>query len=304
MRGLLAQPRVLAVAERTATSLARRFPERYTVAKLEYEVSAALRNIDDVRRVATLPNGARLLVPLWHETGRRLYFFGSHNLNTGHLYEPETTRFLSNWLRPGDTFIDIGANLGYYTLLASAVVGSSGAVFAFEPNETLVRWISESVTLNEGISEVVVNTQAIAEQTGVVPFYIPRDPLRDPRASLIVDSYSDPVATVMVSSITLDDYVVQHGITSIRLIKIDVEGAEDRVLAGSAYTLREIRPEAVILEHAPELLQDPEGQWSRVSGSMLPAGYIPYSITMEGELRELGRSTPSNAVQNVCFTRA
>lgn len=304
LRSMLAQPPVLAIGERVTRRMVRRFPDRRIAAKLEYEVSTALQNVGDIKRVTTLPNGAQLMVPLWHETGRRLYFFGSPDLREGYLYEPETTRFLCKWLRRGDTFIDIGANLGYYTILASAVVGHSGACYAFEPNDNLAQWISDSVKINTAGRQVVLNNSAVAEQAGMVEFYLPCDPVRDPRASIVAGSYSGPVAKLMVPSTTLDDYVVQRGIKSIRLIKIDVEGAEDRVLAGGGHTLTEIQPEAVILEHAPGLLQDATAQWSRISGLMLAAGYLPHSISMQGDLCELGRPTPSDTTVNVCFTRA
>jgi FkbM family methyltransferase len=276
----------------------------YLTKKLEYEVSAALRAAGDVERVAVLANGARLAVPMWHETGRQLYFFGSEKLMSGWLYESETTRFICNWLRPGDTFVDIGANLGYYTLLASQIVGPSGKCHAFEPNERLTGWSDQSVNLNGAKERVVFNRLAVADRTGTVDFYVPLDPQRDPNASMMVESYSRDVHKYQVSSITLDEYVVRHALNDIRLIKIDVEGAEDLVLVGARKVLTEMHPDAVILEHAPEILVDPKAQWERVSGIMESAGYVASLIDSRGGLRPLGTGMPSDSVQNVCFTRA
>lgn len=302
IRRLLAQWPLLDLAEWASRHMCRRFPTSRTAHKCEFEISSALRQSGHVCRVATLPNGARLLVPLWHETGRELYFFGSDDLRSGLLYEPETTRFFCRWLSPGDTVIDIGANLGYYTLLAARAVGPSGSCHSFEPNRALATWIAESAALNGVNSTVVVNVSAVADHTGTASFYIPVNRLRDPRASLVAGSYDAPVRELTVPVTTLDDYVARTTMTSIRLVKIDVEGAEDRVLAGSKRTLRSLMPDAVILEHAPVLLRDPARQWARNCAAMEEAGYAPHSITRDGGLEALHDAPYSDSSLNVCFT--
>jgi FkbM family methyltransferase len=303
LRRVLAFGPVLVVSERAAQEFGRRFPNASVVKKLEHEVSHALRNSGgNVRRLAKLPYGAKLVVPLGLGEGRDYYFYASDRLQGRWLYEAGTTRFLCRWLRPGDTFIDIGANLGYYTLLASAIIDQNGMCHAFEPNEQLAAWIRESIAINGADDRVLLNTVAVAEETGNLVLYVPTEPGCSNQASLVAGCYEGTVRDTLVPSISLDDYVSRHRIGSIRLVKVDVEGAETRVLAGATSVLRGAPPDAIIIEHAPILLSDATTQWSRVCTILSDAGYAPFSIASGGDLRPLDGSMPSQPCQNVCFT--
>jgi hypothetical protein len=130
---------------------------------------------------------------------------------------------------------------------------------------------------------------------------VPVDVSFDPGASIVRGNANYAVTNQKVSCVSLDSYVAQHRITSIRLVKIDVEGAEDLVLKGASHTLRQLRPTAVIVEHAPLLLLQPEARWSSIVAIMQSASYSPYSIMPNGDLRPLGNVMPSDAVQNICF---
>ncbi len=172
---------------------------------------------------------------------------------TAHEYEPEVTARVRSILRPGGTFVDAGANIGWYSLLASALVGSGGHVLAIEPNPVNVRWLEASRALN-GFENLEVYTGALFDKAmwlaletdasnGLV---IPLDELA---------ATSRPVrCSYAVPAMRLDDLLEEHGlIDSVDLLKVDVEGVETNVFAGAPALLGKTRP-AVVFEWYPDAL--------------------------------------------------
>jgi FkbM family methyltransferase len=141
-------------------------------------------------------------------------------------YEPLHTEIAKREIRPGDVVLDIGANIGYFTLLFAKLVGRDGAVFAFEPTPDTFALASKNVELN-GYSNVTLVQKALSNRAG--------------RASLVV--YDDipgknrltPGVTeknsIEVETVRLDDYFANYS-REISFIKIDVEGAELLALEG------------------------------------------------------------------------
>lgn len=144
--------------------------------------------------------------------------------------EPDTLSFLETFLRPGMVFVDIGAHLGEYTLVASRIVGSAGEVHAFEPLPGTVELLEANVRLNE-LSNVKVNRAALCDRHGDIEFEIGSDPtLSSIRPS--ANSNAGRPNTVWVPCMRLDTYF-KDGMRPPDLIKVDVEGAEQDVLVGS-----------------------------------------------------------------------
>lgn len=166
--------------------------------------------------------------------------------------------FLSDLLRPGDAFLDVGANVGLYTLLAASSVGASGRIEAFEPAPKARQMLLECVQLN-GLHQVHVHSYAVTSHSGRVPFVecgatsriavvgtssldcTPRPDSRcgaDPQeAESLVDK--------TVDCVTLDDTV--SGV-SFRAGKLDIEGAEPAALAGATRMLAAGNPPVWIVE--------------------------------------------------------
>lgn len=174
----------------------------------------------------------------------------SGSIIDGH-YEPHLLAFVRDHLTPGMTFVDVGANVGLYTMLAARLVGPSGRVFAVEPNSENCRLLLVAVERN-GFTNVTLHPVACGPERG-------RAVIRTALGSNggIVDGEGDalldPTATV-VALAPLDDLVDGP----VDLIKIDVEGAEALVIGGAGRLLAEHRP-TVISEFSPEMLD-------RVSG--------------------------------------
>jgi FkbM family methyltransferase len=147
--------------------------------------------------------------------------------------------FVQDYLRRGDGFIDVGANIGSYALLAASVVGDSGHVEAFEPGPVAVGRLQENVALNQ-FSAVTVHQLAVSADSGVVPILSQRDVL-----NRILASADRGATTVQARCVRLDEFLAGQRFA---LGKMDVEGAEPLALQGAERMLADRNPPAWLLE--------------------------------------------------------
>jgi len=133
-------------------------------------------------------------------------------------------------VREGATVIDVGANVGAYTLLFATWAGSSGRVFAFEPSVASRSGLERHLRLNELSDRVSVRPEAVGEITGTVSF---RDTGTDGDNRIVTAAHDK---ARVVPSVSLDDFCVAHGLTP-EVIKIDIEGAELAALRGARRTI-------------------------------------------------------------------
>jgi FkbM family methyltransferase len=290
---------MLTLGERATRFLGRRWPESEIAIAPRFQViDHLLRTGKPTVRVSRLPGGARLAVDVADYAGRRLYFCLSRNVNRGWLYEPETTRFMWNWLRPGDTFIDVGANAGYFSAMAASIVGAKGHVHAFEPNPPVSRLLQRSVELNGYEERMRVNPLAVTDRAGCVQLWCRSDGKATDDATTVPQADRIPR---QVESTTLDAYCDASGIDKIRLIKIDVEGAELDVLRGASHVLGTIRPDAVVIEFAPVLLTDSALTWTKLLTKFASYNYSIRGLDMSGSPMHRGHDAPAWEWGNVCF---
>jgi len=161
--------------------------------------------------------------------------------------EPETARFVMRFLKPGMTFLDIGAHIGEYSLLAGRSVGPTGRVDAFEPQPAIFEFLSLNVT-NSKLSNISLHNQAIADRTGVVQMSLHSDP-----AKSSIGALPSPADIITVPAITLDELLHTAGVSP-NLIKVDAEGAERLILKGaeSLLALPKTTAPAWIMEYDPD----------------------------------------------------
>lgn len=158
-------------------------------------------------------------------------------------YDPAEMRFLEAYLRPGDWFVDAGANIGTYSLLARSLVGASGRVDGFEPHPVAARRFAENVQIN-GLDNVVVHQAAVGSEPGMVDFIDGADVSNRVKSSLDPDR-----PTIEVPVVTLDQELAAGRYA---MGKIDVEGYETAALAGAANRLGAADPpvwQIELLEH-------------------------------------------------------
>ena len=162
--------------------------------------------------------------------------------------EPEVQAALVKLLRPGMTFYDVGANIGFFSLLAARLVGKTGRVVAFEADPEVAARLREHAVRNE-FSWLSVEQKAVCSGTGGV-FFQRTDPAKSPDRGLghVVESGTEN--TIRVEGVSLDDFV--KGAQGPDFVKCDVEGAEVDVFRGAERLLRGKRPGILCEMHSNE----------------------------------------------------
>lgn len=145
-------------------------------------------------------------------------------------------------LAPGGVFLDIGANVGFFSLLAARVVGARGAVHAIEPVPSNVRQIKVNAAANK-FDNISVVEAAASSASGTTTLLLAEHPGGAVVAS--AGAPPDPAGSVEVRTVTVDDLVKSGALRPPTLVKIDVEGAEVEALEGMVDTLHEHRPVVV-----------------------------------------------------------
>lgn len=153
---------------------------------------------------------------------------------------------VQNWivkqLGKGGTFYDIGANIGFFSLLAAKVVGESGRVIAFEPVPANADAVRRNADLN-GFDSILVVDVAVSSGTGEAELVLARHPGGASLKSAAVPP--DATETITIKTATLDSLVLRKDFPPPDVVKIDVEGAELRVLEGMVRVAKEHRPKIV-----------------------------------------------------------
>ena len=157
-------------------------------------------------------------------------------------YEVPMQQAIAANLSPGDVFYDIGANIGFFSLIAARRVGPTGHVYAFEPVESNAAAIVRSARRNH-FETIKVFAQAIGSRTGTADLLTAQH-LGEPVPALVGEP-PDRVGSVCVEVLTMDDAIARHGLRPPSMLKIDVEGAELDVLHGMVETLCNRRPKLV-----------------------------------------------------------
>lgn len=169
------------------------------------------------------------------------------------LQEVEQTRCLAGLLRPGQTFVDVGANVGFYSLLASRLVGATGTVVAFEPMPRNIALLHRHVALNNA-KNITIVPAACANCTSVDLFCAGENDALGHLAGANGEKESGPAVSrpSIVATLSLDEAAETLGIVP-DVVKIDVEGAELRVLAGAHGILTRSRPVLLLSVHSDQL---------------------------------------------------
>lgn len=172
-------------------------------------------------------------------------------------YEPHVMSYVQSNLRRGATIVDIGANIGLFSMAVLAMIPES-LVHMFEPSPVPRRHLARTIDMNRLAPRAVLNSCALYSEPGEMEFCVHEgkhaayDGLRDTHYALVKTP-----RRIKVPVTTLDNYITETGIQRLDLIKIDVEGAELYVLQGAKRTLKELRPR-VIFEVGQQNL-DPYG---------------------------------------------
>jgi FkbM family methyltransferase len=180
-------------------------------------------------------------------------------------YEPEVQTTIRSFCKPGMRVFDVGANIGYTSLLMAQAVGLEGAVVAFEPHPKNINRLQANLDLNPFAAIVQVIPLAVADQTGPARFqiHVSGGMGRLVGTSVKADRF---IGEIDVSQISLDEFVYSRGNPPPQLIKVDIEGGEVLAIRGMKRLLREVRPTLLLELHG---LKAAQAVWT----ALLAAGY-------------------------------
>ncbi len=221
------------------------------------------------RDVITECHSGKMMVRNPHQSmiGRSIYMTG--------LWEPVETEFISSRVKPGMTILDVGADIGYYTLLFAQRVGPSGRVLAFEPIPKAKCYLDQNIALN-GWDNVQTFDFALFDRAGTVCL---EDPFRKSRINPSKAMASDN--DIQIEMQVFDEWRRTGQVDRVDLIKLDVEGAEMNVLRGMADTLQSHHP-AIFLELHPREVE---------SFSFSPSDVLQFLSKLGYRIVPIGQST-------------
>ncbi len=211
---------------------------------------------------------------------RHIYFLG--------VYEAIEASLFCRLLKPGDTVIDAGANVGQYSLLASTQVGPSGQVHAFEPVPRNFAALSRNVQLNN-LSNVRLNQIALWNEPSELVFERPEEPDSNNGSFGAINpgnAASTNQTRVTVPAIPLDQYVEENQLASVDFIKMDIEGAEPFLLQGARRTLERFGP-PILSEVRPDVLARLGSTVKDLEALLNDLGYHAWVISADSQ--EAGR---------------
>jgi FkbM family methyltransferase len=200
-------------------------------------------------------------------------------LTTGK-WEPRTWHAVQPHVPAGGTFVDIGAHIGWYSLNAAKAVGPNGRVIAIEPDQDTLRKLRDNIRASGAGRVIVVVPVACYDSETTLPFYsAPRANTGESSLSLANASQAGPVAaSYQVRARRLDDILREAGVTRVDVVKIDVEGAEFRVLKGAVETLGRYRP-YISVELLENGLESMGSSVHEVRAFLRSHGYRPEQVT-------------------------
>jgi len=168
-------------------------------------------------------------------------------------YEKTETEIFRSLLRPGMTVVDIGANVGYYTLIAASVVGASGKVYAFEPEPSNYELLTRNIAAN-GHKNVLPSPEAVSDRVGSMKLYIDSQNFGNrsfSQRNIVHDGGAVDVNTTTLDSLCLSGKIANQ----IDVMKIDAQGAEGFIVEGATRVLQDQRPK-ILLEFEPGMLKN------------------------------------------------
>ena len=163
-------------------------------------------------------------------------------------FEPAVRRAIERVLRTGMNVVDIGANIGYYSILAARLIGPKHRVLAVEPQPLVVGKLKGNIALN-GIENVDVVQAALTKSEGPVDFFVPKSGWES-HGSMRSNGTFPPQSKVTVPGVPLDQLLAEKGYDSVGLIKMDAEGAELPIIEGAKELLSSRKRPYIVFESA------------------------------------------------------
>jgi FkbM family methyltransferase len=225
-------------------------------------LAAKLKNLLGVKRLPfETPQGTFLIDPI--------SLLGIA-LTTKGLHEEGMVKTLEKFLSRGSCFVDLGANEGYFTIIAARLCGEAGRVISIEPQQRLHAVIKENIRLNKSPNAALVGA-AIGDKPGTAVMHLTAS--TNTGGSGFERRSSYPLPTQEVSMMTLEQLLDAQSASSVDLMKVDIEGFEYEALLGSPKVFEQHRIKALALELHPAILSARGKDSADITGMLTRCGY-------------------------------
>ena len=225
-------------------------------------------SFSDKKRRRRLYNGVLMDCNLRDHVQRQIYFLGG--------YEPIEADLFLSLLKEGDTVIDAGANVGFYSLMLAEKLGKSGRVHAFEPVPENFEVLERHVELNSFHARIFLNRKALWNRNETLTFSL-GEIHHSNAGGYSARATGGDLKKIKAEAVTLDDYVRSSKILKVDAIKMDIEGAEKFALSGASEVLAVHRP-LIFLEVCRETCErfgySVDDLWDQIA----PFGYRIYKM--------------------------
>ena len=198
------------------------------------------------------------------------------------VYEKAETKFFQTACRAGMTFLDVGANIGYYTALAARAVGPTGKIIALEPDPESFKYLEQTIAASAA-ENVQAFPVAASDASASLPLYISADNRGDNR--LYAPEETRPQVEVEV--VPADALLRENKIDTVDFIKIDVQGYEPKVIAGLRDTIVRSPKLTLLTEFWPKGIRDAGGDPIEFLNTLRNLGLTLHELKSDGELTEL-----------------
>ncbi len=175
------------------------------------------------------------------------------------IHEEATTKLFKDLVNPGDVIIDLGANIGYFTLLAAKLVGPRGKIFAFEPEPLNFRYLVKNIKINK-LGNVSAFQKAVSNKEGYTDLFVcgydsgHHTINQESGIEAYRRSRSGETRKIKIETVTLDNFL-REKTTAVNVMKVDIEGAENLALEGARRILEQNRSIKIFLEFFPLLIK-------------------------------------------------
>jgi len=203
----------------------------------------------------------------------------SLNLSFNRNYESVEIEIVKKEIKEGATVIDIGANIGYYTLIFAQLAGKNGKVFAFEPDPKNFQILKKNIEIN-GHKNVILEEKAISNKEGNLKLFLSKD--NHGMHRIYPSKFCE--ASIDISSIKLDNYFKNN--MKIDFIKIDIEGAEYDALKGMTSLIEKNKKLTILIEFAPASIEEFGGRPEEVLDFFIDKGFDIFCINNNDMMEE------------------
>ncbi|HEY4800585.1 MAG TPA: FkbM family methyltransferase [Bacteroidia bacterium] len=194
-------------------------------------------------------------------------------------YEDLELQFLEASLKEGSVFVDIGANIGLFSLVASQKIGKNGRVISFEPFKKNFDALKKNISLNNS-ENIKTEKLAVAQTKSQMPIFY--DPKESNQGMASLYSAKNPYYE-QIETISLDEYFKDHSVGEVDFIKLDIEGGEYPALLGMKETLLKYGPK-LLIEIDDEILSNTPFTSQQILSYLSELGYNKYFLDQTGEL--------------------